>query len=322
MSSANLVEVIGIPETAYGQTPALAGADGVTFRFTSETLSGTPTTVESAELRTDRMSGGQVVVGLESGGELAIELAPDPTYDLLYAMGMMSDWIAGASGTDAAPMAIMTNPQIATLTFATLDLDDIDGAGRPLLVGDVMTIGGFTNPLNNGVRQVVAITGGNIVSLAVPKGATAEASPAGGVQWSVPDYLDIGALQQSLSLSKAYKEVTHLATTDEHSQRYPGALVSAFNVDIEYGAIIKGSFTFLANGYVQEAPSLHQATEAAGGTIAEPGTSNPLNASVDMGLVTVNDQPTDYCIEKLTITLDNGLTPQNCIGRIAPSKYA
>jgi hypothetical protein len=99
-------------------------------------------------------------------------------------------------------------------------------------------------------------------------------------------------------------------------------VVSGFNVDATFGQILTGGFSFLANGYTQEFPSLHQKVDTAGGTIDPPGTSNPLNASVDMGLVTVNDQPTDFCIESLQITLDNGLSPQNCIGKIAPTKYA
>ncbi len=113
MSSANLVEVIGVPEATYGTTPPLATATGVTMRFTSETLSGTPTTVESAEMRTDRMSSGQVVVGLETGGQLSIELSRDPTYDLLFSMGLMNNWITGATGTDTAPYTVSGTKQPA-----------------------------------------------------------------------------------------------------------------------------------------------------------------------------------------------------------------
>jgi hypothetical protein len=322
MSSANLVEVIGIPEATYGTTPALATATGLTYRFVSETLSGTPTTVQSAELRTDRMSSGQVVVGLETGGDLAIELSRDPTYDLLFSMGLMNNWVTGATGTETAPYTVSgTNSQLATVVFTTFNPSNVDGAGRVLKVGDVMKLSGYTNAVNNGVRQVSKITLPRTIEFIVPVGTVTEA-PGSTVTWTIPDYVDIGAIQKSLTLSKAYKDTLHLLTTQEHSQRYTGSLVSAFNVDLEYGAIVKGGFTFLSNGYLQENPSLHQAVTTAGGTITPPGTANPLNASVDMGLVTVDNAPTDYCIEKLTIALDNGLTPQNCIGKIAPTKYA
>jgi hypothetical protein len=40
-----------------------------------------------------------------------------------------------------------------------------------------------------------------------------------------------------------------------------------------------------------------------------------------MGLVTVDGLPTAYCIESLKITLENGNTPQNCLGHPAPTRY-
>ena len=40
-----------------------------------------------------------------------------------------------------------------------------------------------------------------------------------------------------------------------------------------------------------------------------------------MELVTVNNAATDYCTQSFTLTLDNGLTPQQCIGRVAPRDY-
>lgn len=66
MSSSNLVRVAFIEEVAYGVTPGAGNFE--TARFTSENLSGTPDTVESQQIRTDRMSSGQVVTGLQVAG--------------------------------------------------------------------------------------------------------------------------------------------------------------------------------------------------------------------------------------------------------------
>jgi hypothetical protein len=93
------------------------------------------------------------------------------------------------------------------------------------------------------------------------------------------------------------------------------------SLEVAYGQIVTGSFGFLSNGYEQEHPSLSQKVEAAGGSITPAGTANPLNGSVDMPMVTVGGQPTDFCIESLSLSLDNGNTPQNCIGKLAPTKY-
>lgn len=323
MSSANLVEIIGVPEIAYGVTPDLNTAQGFTYRFTSESLSGTPTTTESEELRTDRMSGGQVVVGLEVGGDINFELSKDISFDTIFLMAMMdTGWHAGAA---AAPDAVTltkdaVNPQLATAVFTTLDVTDIDGNGLALAPGDVITLSGFTNAGNNGPRQIVSVTAPGTVQMVVPREAVTETAAA--VILGLGDWIDIGATIRSLTNSKAYKDVTHLATTDQHSQRYTGSIVSGLSMAMAYGAIVTGTATFAANGYLQEAPSLHQQIDAAGGAIEPAGTANPLNASVDMGTVTVDGQPTDFCIESLNWALDNGLTPQNCIGKIAPTKYA
>jgi hypothetical protein len=77
----------------------------------------------------------------------------------------------------------------------------------------------------------------------------------------------------------------------------------------------------MANGYEQEHPSYQQQVVTAGGTITPAGTSNPINPSVDMELVTVDNVATDYCTQSFNITLDNGLNPNQCIGRVAPRDY-
>ena len=321
MSSASAVEIIAIPEATYGQTPALAGATGGTVRFTSESLSGTPTTAESAELRKDRMKGGMVVVGLESGGDINFELSKDTLYDSFIAGAMMGSWVSGTT-LAAASTTLTKNPapndQTAVLTI-TGNTADIDGAGRALVVGDVLVLSGFTNAANNGPVQVTAVTDATHVAVVVPRAAVTETAATGVVH--LPDYVDIGSTIKSWTLSKAYTDVLHLATTDQHSQRYTGSIVNRMSLNVAYGEIVTGVFGFLSNGYDQENPSLHQKTVAAGGTINAASTSNPLNGSVDMPMVTVGGQPTEFCIQNLSIELDNGSTPQNCIGRVAPSKY-
>ena len=109
MSSANLVEVIYLAETEYGVTPApLSGVTAETARFTSEPLSGTPLTTISAAIRTDRMSSGQVVTGLEVGGDLSTETASSKFQDDFFEAAMMSTWVAAA--TLSTDVTLTPNP--------------------------------------------------------------------------------------------------------------------------------------------------------------------------------------------------------------------
>jgi Phage tail tube protein len=321
MSSSSAIQIIAIPEVDYGKTPALATAKANTVRFVSESLSGTPTTTTSAELRTDRMSGGQVVTGLESGGDINFELSKDAVYDAMMASAMMSAWVTGHA-LPAGSIQITKKPapddQVATIKL-TGNTADFDGAGRALEKGDILVLSGFTNAQNNVPVQIISVDSATDVTAVVPRNAVDETAAAGIAK--LPDYVDIGSLISSYTLAKAYTDVLHLATTEQHSQTYPGSIVNTMALNIAYGEIVTGTFGVLSNGYDQEHPSLAQKLKTAGGTLTPAGTANPLNGSVDMPMVTVNGLPTDYCVQNLSITLDNGATPQTCIGRIAPSRY-
>jgi len=79
-----------------------------TARFTSESLSGTPETQVSAELRTDRMSSGQVVTGLVVGGDINFELSRDVFFDDWFEAGLMTTWVAKSQVT--ANVTLTPNP--------------------------------------------------------------------------------------------------------------------------------------------------------------------------------------------------------------------
>jgi hypothetical protein len=319
MSSANAVELLMLPEDTYGVTPPLATAQAARIRFTTETLSGTPKTTTSAENRVDRMSGGEIVTGLDVGGTINGELSPDEVYQRLFQMGMMDASPQAAT----APMDLSggsytkdsTNPQLANLAAPTVNFGTF-------AVGELVLLSGFAEAANNGAAQIISIAVDGLSMEITSRGdAITVAAIQAGASAMGPAYVEIGTDVISATFSKAYTDVLHLASTDQHSQRYSGGLVNGFEVSLTYGSIVTCIFTLLANGYEQEYPSLDQQIGAAGGTVAIAGTGQQLNASIDMGLVTVDGQPTGYCIESLKITLDNGNTPQNCLGTPAPTRY-
>jgi hypothetical protein len=307
MSSSTQVAIITIPETTYGVTPTLGAAvTAQAGRFTSESLSGTPTTTESAEMRTDRMSGGQVVTGLEVGGSINFELSPEPWYAELFRMGMMQGaWTAATTA-------------IAGATFTPDALDKQKG---------VIVATGVTGIKPGDVVQITPATGTPVAfvvtSVTAPNVTVVSQRDQAAVTGSFarPAFVDIGAATQSMTVGKSYKDVTHLATTEEHSQTYSGMVVSGFNVQMSNGAIVTGSFEMSGNGYKQEHPSLRQQLTTAGGTVTPAGTNKPLNASFDAPVIGFDNKPTNWCLTSWSLTLDNGLTPQNCIGHQAPRRY-
>jgi len=320
MSSANLVSVTYTPETAYGEKPTpISGVTLETARFTAEALSGTPTTTESAAIRTDRMSGGLVTTGLEVGGNLDFELSTGTFFNDFFAAGMMTTWVA--QELQNSIIELIPDPaddQRADLNTTTGDFDTI---GPGVVVGDVLQL----IPVSGSpvVVQVIQYNTNTNLIVATKRGEAAIGPTAYDV--AIPAHLVIGQIQPSFVIGKAYTDVTHDVSTDQHSQSYLGSIVSGFSIAATYGEIVTGSYITSANGYEQEpGPSYEQQVVAGGGTVNPAETSNPLNASVDVPLVTTGQvtlASTTYCIESFSIDFDNSVTPQNCIGLIAPTKY-
>lgn len=314
MSSGNLVQVIYAKETVYGETDTpLSGVTAETARFTGESLSGTPATTTSTEIRTDRMSSGMVVTGLDVGGSIDYELCAGTFWDDFFEAAMMSAWVAAQT---LAGETVTLTPDVADDQLADL-----------VITGDFSTIGAAAGDL----LQLIPATGSpvtvSVISIDSATSATV-ATEAGQpaivaqtLDVAIPENLVIGKDQTSFTISKAYQDVTHDVTTDQHSQTYNGMLVNGFSVTATYGEIVTGTFETLGNGYEQVFPSLSQAIEAAGGTVNDASTTSPLNASIDFPLVTTDDLPADFCIESLEITFSNNLDPSNCIGVPAPQSY-
>ena len=307
MSSSNAVSVTYIDETVYGTTPTVTGATAIQqIRFTNESLSGTPLTVESGNIRIDRMSSGQVITGLEVGGDIGFELSRDVFIDKFLSMGMMSTWQSATADISSVSFTIDgSNDQQGDLAGT--------GVGTGINVADVLkvTAGG-----EDYVFQVITVTDADNLVVGCKRG---QANFTGATSRR-PAYVDIGSAQQSVTLSKAYEDVVDVSD-DEYSQSYSGTIVSGFNINVEYGSICTGTFNLSANGYSQEKPSLQQNVVTAGGTVNAAPTAQPINASVDVPIVSTENLPTNFCITSFAITLSNGLTPQNCIGKAAPTRY-
>ena len=303
MSSSNQVRLAMIAETTYGETPAVG--DFETVRFTSDSLSGTPDTAESQQIRTDRASSGQVVTGLTLGGDINIELAKEDSIDLLFKSAMYSDWV------EDAPITVNIDIEATTkkLTRASGDW------AVDCVVGDVLTLSGFTNTENNTQVMVAAIDSALILSIIAPVDIVTE---TGGTIFEVADKMEIGTTKTSMSLEKAFLDITTKAIN------YNGMIASGFSISAAYGSIITGAFNLSGNGYNPVNAAGDFMTN--GRTITAAATSNSMNGSVDMPFIANSASgsfdTSSFCIQSVEINLNNNLTPQTCIGTVAPNDYS
>lgn len=304
MSSSNLVRVAFIKETVFGETPAVG--DFSQARFTSEALSGSPETTESQQIRTDRQSSGQIVTSLTVGGELSFELAKEAPIDAFLESAMLGAW----------DTSIAVNADLS-INATTRKLTRVAGDwAADVAVGDILTLANFTNVANNTQVMVAAIDSALILSIIGPQTLITEVDT--GNTFKVADKLVIGLDKVSYSMEKTFLDLATKAII------YKGMNVAEMSLNVAYGEIITGSFTFQGNGYESVALAADFITD--GRTILPQATTQSLNGSVDMPFLGIESSgvfaEADTCIQNVTLGLNNNLTVQNCIGRIAPKDFS
>lgn len=275
------------------------------LRFTSEALSGSPETVESAQIRSDRQSGGQVVTGLTVGGQISFELAKDAALEKLMESAMLNDWNV---------MALVTRSLTIDATAKTITAVTGSFIADGLQVGDFLMLGGFTNAKNNVIVMITSVT-----ALVLGYVANNDQVDGTGVTTTYKrfDKLTIGTEKRSLSIVKEFLDLTDKAIN------YKGMVANEMELNVEYGALITGSFGMNGNGYeaVDDAAELLTNDRY----VTDPPTTNTLNGSVDMPFlasdVTGTFETDEFCIQSLNLQLNNNFNPQNCIGNIAPEDY-
>jgi hypothetical protein len=304
VSSANLVRLAVIPETAYGVTPG--SGNFKTARFTSESLSGTPDTVESQQIRTDRQSSGQIVTGLQVGGDLNFELAKESALDDFLQSAMLNVWATQGLVT----VNLSYDAGTGLLTRASGDW----GASND--EGDFMTLAGFVAAKNNVQVMIAEIVSATVARIVGPEGMVTEVGT--GTTYKRADKLSIGLTKRSYTIEKSFLDLTEKAIV------YRGMMVNTMELNVAFGELVTGRFGFVGNDYETVDDADDFPTD--GRTVDAPATSQTFNGSIDMPFLasaavgTLSGAGLD--IQSLGISLNNNKTAQNVIGDIAPRDYS
>jgi hypothetical protein len=304
MSSSNSVRVAFIEETTYGSTPGAGNFE--TARFISENLSGTPDTVESQQIRTDRMSSGQVAVGLKVGGALNIELAKETAIDKFLESVMYSTWDTFAAVT--VDLTIVTSTKTISRSTGSFVTDG-------LVVGDIITLAGFTNSVNNTQVMVATVSA---LSLTYVGPSTLVDEVGSGTSYDRADKLVIGTTKKSFSMEKKFTDLTTKGIN------YRGMIASQLELNFAHGELATGSVSFEGNDYETADTAGELITNSR--TVNAQATSQTLNGSVDMPFLASSAVGSfaagTFALESVKLTLNNNLNAQNVIGDIAPIDYS
>lgn len=297
----------GDAQTAAAETNFTGGANGFkTARFTSEQYSGTPETTESAQIRTDRQSSGQVVTGLSVEGGHNFELAKETAIEDFLESAMFNTWATTASVNETMSINATTKKLIRT-TGSFVD--------EGVVVGDFIVLSNHSVAANNDIIMATAVSALEVTFAGPSTITTAVAEP---MTYQVCDKLSIGTTKKSMTIEKTFLDLTDKAII------YRGCLVSQMSLNVEYGSLISGSFSTMGNDY--DAVSAAADFASYNEYFVDPATTNTLNGSVDMPFLATNVTGTwaqdAFCLQNLNISLNNNLTVQNCIGRAAPEDYS
>jgi len=304
MSSSNSVRVTFIEEATLGTTPGSGNFS--TLGLVSEGLSGSPETTQSTKIRSDRLASGQIVTGLTVGGPMAFELAKDAALENLMESAMLNDWTTQS--------LVTVN---LTIDGSTKQITRASGTWATLLtVGDYLTLTGFVNSGNNTQVQVVEFISATIIRVIAADVLVTETGT--GTTYKRADKLTIGTTKKSFSIEKAFTDLTTKALI------YKGMMANSMNINVAYGEIISGTFEFSGTKYVEANASGEFITN--GRTIDAAATTNSLNGSIDMPLVSSSVLGTlsevDFCIQSVGLTLNNNMQALTCIGEAAPADYS
>ncbi|MCK9504698.1 MAG: phage tail tube protein [Porticoccaceae bacterium] len=292
--SSERVRLSYIKEVTLGTTPA---GDMTEMRITTENLSGTPQTKESAEIRADAQPTGQRIVGLDVGKDINAELCPSTCHQDFIAAAMRGAW-GGTKSSVASALVIDATLKTITQASGSFVTDGFS-------VGDMVVLSGFANAENNTVVRLTAV--GALELTYVGPGDMTDETGSGDEVVTRPDYIDWGTTDASFTIAKDFLDLTDKSLT------YRGMRVGGLSLDLKYGDIATVAFTMAGTDYEVPATPLTDAR-----TINSGGTEDSLNATADLGLILVDNVQASYSIESLSVKLDNGIIPVNSLGYLAP----
>jgi hypothetical protein len=255
------------------------------------------------------MSSGQIAVGLEVAGEVNFELAKDAGLEKFMESAMLNDWDTQASQS----VDLEIDSVAKTISRASGDFN------ATLDVGDIISLSGFSNSVNNTQAQVIAINSALEIKVVFNESNGAVVDEVGsGTSYQRADRLQIGANKKSFTMEKAFLDLADKALL------YKGQLVNTLSFNIAYGEIVTGTVGFNGTKYQAADSAVEFATN--GRTILPASTTNAFNGSIDMPFVNssstgVLDEAT-FCIQSASLSLNNNMQAQTCIGEAAPKDYS
>lgn len=289
-ASGSLLQMRYIPEVTPGVTPN--SGNMVNLRSTGPTFKFNVSYDTSKEIRADRTTADMTPVSAEASGGLGIELS-FREYDPFIEAVLQGTWGTSVNVAQSCSVAVSTDATIAA------------ASGTPfsaLVAGQFVNISGFTNPRNNGVFRVKAITGSGLgFTVDAAEGMAVEAARAINVRST---RVRNGIIQRSFSIEEAYTDVAQFRV-------FRGMSVSKLSLSFQSGQIAGGNFDFMGYG------SEMRGTTFLPGTPVASQTGEVMNSVIGVGTVYEAGVPlSGIRFKSITLDIDNALRGQDAVGTL------
>lgn len=195
-------------------------------------------------------------------------------------------------------------------TYNTTPVDSTDWQ-EVRFTGESLTA--TTNREDSGeVRNDRQITSSSKVSRQVSGGFNFELSTgtfddlieaAIGGTWTT-DVLEVGTTKRSFSIEK------NLGADVGRYEQMTGMRVGQMDLNIAANSLLTGSFTFMGAG-----ETIGSTSAVGAGSVTAATVNDVLNATSDIGTITIDGSSTGICVSSLSISVNNNLREINCVGK-------
>jgi len=299
MSDANRVQVSLLEEATWGTTP---NSPFIELPITSASMSESPSTVRSNQLRSDAQFAGTKRTSVEPAATFDFELQGD-NLDILMRAALRNttasgDWSTAvnftASSGDIAAASVGNKYTSITQDFTTSNL----------VVGQWIYVSGFATAANNGWQQISAITDANNLAIA---GTAIVTEAAGSLEISMDgSYVRNGAELTSFSAQMEYLDQTNLF------RLITGNRINSFGLNISAQSIITGSVGMSGK-------SMTRPTIKSGNGSVTAFTDNDVMSEVDAftGFWIDGAEVTTYEMVSTSLNISANSRPQSGLGNLA-----
>lgn len=229
MSDSSRVQLAYGKEVSWGVIPALAFTEA---RMTGEGLNFNIANIVSNEIRSDRQITDLVQVDAEAAGPVNVELS----------YGAYDDWLEAGlfSTTWSTAVAVSETDIDAVASDNSYNTTAGDFVADGVTAGMWILAAGFTDPANNGYKQVISVTTTKIVV----GGPTLVDEAVGTRTFANSGQIRNGTTETSFTIEKFFSDKTQYFT-------FAGCVVSSLQLNLNVQEILTGTFEWLGKDMVR-----------------------------------------------------------------------